>query len=372
MSASTSWMPQPISDTNMFPGMGSGSNQWMGGWPMLPGAGGGGGGAMGGAGLPMPMTTPPAPTGGGAGIGFDPTQNGLGGAGTGMKSSTPPGVVPPSSSAIPGGGTNPFTGPPNGPGMTGIGKGNFAENPIDPALTSSFFNWLQSQIGQGMKPFNLSALMPSSGKATDPGQLSAPLTQLLQQMQAMFMPGTQLGDLASKGIDATPMWQKTVDAMQRQIGQGATNLKEQFNVGGNLVGSPYGNAAADYQMQSNKDLNAMLAQMQFQGLQDQMQAAGMEGSLGQMMQGLDQSSIDRMLQEFIRTSPENNPLLSLMFGASTTFPPVIQPKTGAGGLGALLGASGGILDGLGGLKNLFGGDKNSSSGLGGLGALFGL
>jgi hypothetical protein len=236
-----------------------------------------------------------------------------------------------------------FTGPPGASGMTGIGKGMFAQNPLDPALTSSLFQWLQSQIGQGVPGFDLSTLLPSSGQATAPGQLNAPLTQLLQQIQTMFGSGGQIGQMAAGGIDAVAPWQKMVDAMQRQIAQGGANLKEQFNVEGGLASSPFGQAAVDYQTQSNKDLNSQLAQMQFQGIQDQLQAGNMVQGAGQFMQGLDQQAIQNMLQEFIRTSPQYNPLLGMEFGAATTFPPVLNPQKGGGALGGLLSSLGPLL-----------------------------
>jgi hypothetical protein len=264
-------------------------------------------------------------------------------------SQSAPGTAPnqtPSSSP-----TNPvtLTGPPGASGMTGIGKGLYAQNPLDPALTSQLFQWLQSQIGQGVPGFDLSTILPSSGQATVPGQLNAPLTQLLQQMQTMFGPQGQIGQMAAGGVDAVAPWQKMVDAMQRQIAQGGANLKEQFNVEGGLASSPFGQAAVDYQDQSNKDLNSLLGSMQFQGIQDQLQAGGMVQGAGQFMQGLDQQSIQNMLQEFIRTSPQYNPLLGMQFGAATTFPPVLQPQKGGGALGGLLSSLGPLLQMFGGM-----------------------
>jgi len=234
-----------------------------------------------------------------------------------------------------------FPGPATGPGSTGIGKGMFAENPLNPALTNAFFNYLFSNIGQGVPSF--------------PGSLSANMDPTMQQFMKLFMPGGAIGDMAANGVNAVPTWQNMVDAMQRQIGQGAANLKEQFNVSGNLSSSPMGSAMVDYFTQSNKDLNSLLGNLTFQGIQDQLQAANMSGSAANMFQGLDQAAIDRMYQEFIRTSPQYNPLLGMEFGAATTFPPMFNPKTGMGGLGALLGGGGQLAGGLASLFSLFGG-----------------
>lgn len=316
-------------------GGGSGSNQFF---PMMPS-------------MPMPGNTP----GGGSGGMQTPTfQNFMP---TSFSTATPPPFSTATAFSTGAPGTAPnqtppgtsgqplqFTGPPGASGMTGIGKGMFAQNPLDPALTSQLFQWLQSQIGKGVPGFDLSTILPSSGQATAPGQLNAPLNSVMQNIMALFDPSSgSLGKLASGGIDATPIWQKTVDAMQRQIAQGGANLKEQFNVEGGLASSPFGQAAVDYQTQSNKDLDSLLANMQFQGIQDQLQAAGMQTGVGQFLQGLDQQSIQNMLQEFIRTSPQYNPLLGMEFGAATTFPPVLQPQKGGGALGGLLSSLGPLL-----------------------------
>lgn len=252
-----------------------------------------------------------------------------------MQPYTAPGTVPKQGSNPGGAATFNFPGPATGPGMTGIGKGMFAENPLNPALTNQFFNYLFSQIGQGVDPFNLSALLPTGG-TTGPGQLSAPLSPEMQQLAQLFMPGGSMNQLATGGVSALPAWHQMVDAMQRQIGQGAANLKEQFNVEGGLASSPFGQAATDYQLQSNKDLNSLLGNMTFQGIQDQLAASGMMGDVGNMFQNLDQSSIDRLYQEFVRTSPQYNPLLGMQFGAATTFPPMVQPGSSSGILGSLL------------------------------------
>lgn len=294
--------------------------------------------------VPFPGNPDIGNFGGGSG-GFD--LSAFGTSSSVPTSGTTPGTAPnqnPSMAAS----TQPlqFTGPNGASGMTGIGKGLFAQNPLDPALTSQFFQWLQSQIGQGVPGFNLSTILPSTGEATAPGQLNAPLNPVMQSLMKLFQPGGAIGDIASKGISAVGPWQGMVDAMQRNIDEGRTNLREQFGFAGNLDSSPFGTAMVDYQTQSNKDLNSLLGQMQFQGIQDQLAAGGMQEGFGQFMQGLDQQSIQNMLQEFIRTSPEYNPLLGMMFGASTTFPPVLNPKTGAGGLGGLLGGLGGAFGGI--------------------------
>src|SRR6266571_4454358 len=266
-----------------------------------------------------PSATPPPTAPGGANLPNGSVNNNI------------PGVVPPNAGGGGNGSGSPLTltGPQGASGMTGIGKGLYAQNPLDPALTSQLFQYLQSQVGQGVSPFNLSTLLPSSGQATQAGQLNAPLNSVLQNLMQLFNPQSgSLGQLASGGVDATPVWQKTVDALQRQRDQGANNLREQFAFSGNLDSSPFGQSMVDYQTQTNKDDASLLANMQFQGIQDQLAASGQQQGFGQFLQGLDQQSIQNMLQEFIRTSPQYNPTLGMQFGAATTFPPVLQPQHG--------------------------------------------
>lgn len=298
--------------------------------------------------------------------------------------SNTPGIVPPQ-----GGGS--FSAPGGWKGAGGgpiLGGGDFSvQQPIDPNLTGNLFGYLNSQIGKGVTPFDLSAILPSSGDTTQAGTLTAPNNALIQMLQQFFQTGKgggpggdflsqlaqggapgagnqTLQNIAQNGINAVPTWQTMVDAMQRQIQEGSTNLKEAFNVGGGLVGSPYGTALTDYTTQSNKDLNSILAQLEFQGINTQVGAAqtlggeqqgaaqflqGQNQDFAKYLQGLDQSSIDRLLNEFIRTSPQYNPLLGYEFGAATTFNPVLNKsgQTGGGFLGGLSGAIGPLLAALG-------------------------
>lgn len=291
----------------------------------------------------------------------------------------PPGVVPQQSAPF---ALQPtFSGQhdPNrlsGPFTTSIGHGINAISPIDPNFTAALTSFLQSQIGQGVTPFDLSAVLPSSGATTTPGSLSAPLTNLLSMLQQFYQTGqggptgTQtMAEMAKTGMptDVGPAWQAMVDSMQRQIGQGQANLREQFSFGGNLAGSPFGAATTDYQAQTTKDLNSILAQMQANaseaaaGRQLSAGSTLMQGGygLGTQLQQLDQQSIQALLNEFIRTSPQSNPLLNMEYGLATTFPPTnVQPAgisplgsllmglPGAAGAGITAGTSSGALAGL--------------------------
>lgn len=262
-----------------------------------------------------------------------------------------PGIVPGSGGYTPNTGGQITT-----PYAPAINNKYYAGSTLDPALTMGFFNYLQGKMGEGVSPFNLSSLLPSSGKATQAGQMTAPNNALLQQIMQGYMgngPDSGLASMMRTGnpIDQTPAWNAMVDSMSQNIARNQANLKEQFAVGGNLVGTPYGDAMQNFMSQTSKDENAMLLGAQtnaMENAQSRMMQAGQQGSqFGQYMQGLDQSSIDRMMQEFIRTSPESNPLLQYMMGASTTFPQYMQKSSGGGILGGLLGAAGPILSGIG-------------------------
>lgn len=229
-------------------------------------------------------------------------------------------------------------------------QGTMTVAPIAPNLTTDFFNFLKGNVGQGATPFNLSAALPSGG-VTAPGQLSAPINPVLQQLADFYgggetsIPGVgTMQELSKTGapIDQLPAWQAMIEAQQRNIQQNEAGMREQFASMGNLRGSPYGQAEADYRMQTAKDQNAALlnataqAQEAAQGRRLSASGALMNGpagvaSLGEMLQGFDQASIDRLLQEFIRTRPEYSPYLNLLYGAATTFPPAMQPGSGGNG-----------------------------------------
>src|SRR5260370_4972589 len=95
----------------------------------------------------------------------------------GNTSMSTPGIVPPA----PGGAPPPTTDNPYAKAGTVIGGkhqlggGNIAVPTFDPQFTQQFYQWLQSMLGKGATPFDLSAILPSTGQATAPGTLTAPL-----------------------------------------------------------------------------------------------------------------------------------------------------------------------------------------------------
>ncbi len=244
---------------------------------------------------------------------------------------SPPGIVPPAGGGALGGSdfslSNPLIG-----GKHDLGGGARTEPTLDPAFTTQLYQWLQGMIGKGATPFNLSAILPSTGEATAPGTLTAPDNPILKALQEFYTKGTG-GPLPG----VLPMWQSEMKSMEIPIEQQFANIKEQFGARGALGSSEMAQAMETFGAQTARDQEALLGQLTLQALPG-MEQAGME------QQSLDQGSIDRLVQEFIRTRPEYSPLLSGMEQMGTTF----SPLYGHTGFGAAFGQSfgGGLGSGL--------------------------
>src|SRR5258705_169685 len=74
-------------------------------------------------------------------------------------------------------------------GKHDLGGGARTEPTLDPAFTTQLYQWLQSMMGKGASPFDLSASLPSGG-TTAPGTLSAPENPILQALQEFYTKGT--------------------------------------------------------------------------------------------------------------------------------------------------------------------------------------
>lgn len=292
------------------------------------------------------------------------------------------------------------------PYLINLGEGFGTMSPMSPTLSNNFMGWLTSQVGQGVPGYSgqLSAgpnsllqslsSMFKRGPGSLPGMdtLEAiasgkgPGADVLNQFMKGGGPGSDiLSRMAQTGMptDVGPAWEAMKASQQRGIEQGAADLKQQFNFAGGLAGSPFGSAIGDYYNQASKDLNSILAQMsvgaQESARERQMGAADILGTkglsaadilrgtalsaggaqaqaglgfsgqgmqLGQILQSIQQSGLDRQYQEFMRTQPQYNPLLNLMFGGATTYPPILQRQGGGGGgqtAGNILGGAGSIL-----------------------------
>lgn len=244
-----------------------------------------------------------------------------------------------------------------------IGHGIVATGLQFPGLSQDTANWLLSQLGQGMKPYNLGVPLPGGGSARR-GQLTAGLNPLLAQLlnfyssggqkNSFLMPGlSTMENVANNGISALPMWQQMIQAQQQDISQNEAALREQFGSMGDLAGSPFGTAMSNYMEQTTKDQNALLGQLQLQGiLQGQIPAASDLMSMfntgatnmASGIQALDQQAIQNQYQEFLRTQPQNNPTLQDLMAMATMYPPTTKTptafQTATQFLGALSGAGG--------------------------------
>lgn len=241
-------------------------------------------------------------------------------------------------------------GGPTGPGAShNLGHGIIATGPQFPGLSNDFGNYIMSQIDQGMTPFNLSTPLPSGGTSA-PGQLTAGMNPILQQLMSFFQGGSSsapgnnfMSTVANNGVSALPEWQSMVAAMGQNTAQNQANLAEQFGSMGDLAGSPFGTAMSNYMQQTNLDQNSLLAQLQQSNIQNiQMPAAeslfGAQQQFGSGLQSLDQTAITNMYNEFQRTQPQNNPLMQDAMGLATLFPPTTKTPTTMESINSTIGA----------------------------------
>lgn len=265
---------------------------------------------------------------------------------------------------------------------------------------------------------NLNAQIDPNALASLQSMAAAGDPAALERIQGL----DTMNSLAATGLptDVLPQWQAMIDAQQRNISQQNAQLRENMASTGNLQSSVYGQALVDFNSQTAKDQNALLAQMTQQSLeaarnrqataapglanltaglqesaanrkvqsaadlagvsantgvanaqiqtgaggqmagitQQQIQnqlassqfLAGLQpqaastlmsaaGTLASALQSMDQTSVQATLQEFIRTRPEYGPLMNMIFGLATTFPPTAG-KTGTTGIvGQLISAA---------------------------------
>lgn len=230
-----------------------------------------------------------------------------------------------------------------------MGHGIIATGLEYPGLSQDMANFLIGQIGAGVSPFSLQTPLPDGG-ITQSGQLTASLNPLLKQLQSLFMGGNTsipgmnaMSNIANNGISALPQWQSMIQAQQQNIQQQQANLREQFAGMGDLAGSPFGTAMGNFQAQTTADQNALLGQLTQQNIlqgQIPMISQLFQGSqqFGSGMQALDQQAIQNQLQEFMRTQPQNNPMIQDIMGMATLFPPTTKTPTTWENINSTLGA----------------------------------
>jgi hypothetical protein len=183
---------------------------------------------------------------------------------------------------------------------------------MDPVFTNNFYQMLQS-------------LMSGGG-----GDLQNQLLSFLTGGHSNIPGASSLSSMAQTGnpISALPEWQKMIDAQQRQIGQGAANLKEQFAFMGDLASSPMATGMSDYFSQTAKDQNALLGQLDTQAMEAAMQR---ELAASQDITGM--------------AGAESQFLNQLFQGSALASPNIYSSKKGSsmlGGIGSLLGGIGAL------------------------------
>ena len=206
-----------------------------------------------------------------------------------------------------------------------ISQGFLTMPTFSPYDTAQYSTYMQSQIGKGIDPFNLSTSLPSSGQATQPGQLNAPMNDVYQQLQQFLtgapssMPGaSQATQMAQTGnpVDQTAAWQAMIASQGQNTANNATNLREQFAGMGALDSSPFGAAMQQFYNQNTLNQNQQLTSAtataqenaQNRELQAQQGTQALASGVGSNIQTIDQSAINNMLQEFNYTQAQNNPL----------------------------------------------------------------
>ena len=235
-------------------------------------------------------------------------------------------------------------------------------SPLSPTLTQQYLEWLATQTGQGLPGYQGAVNLPSGGQ-TQPGQLTAQENPVLAQLQTFLSGGGSggnaqlgaLGQMAQTGdpTNTMPEWQAMVAAMQQPIQQGQAALQEQFGEAGGAQSSVYGNAMSNYYNQANAQEQSLLGQLtessQEAALGREQTAQGQllnaNQGMGQYLQGLDQTAINNLLQNYYTTLPQYNPMNSELYGASTTFPSYVGKTFGESGVAPALGGAASALAG---------------------------
>lgn len=149
------------------------------------------------------------------------------------------------------------------------------------------------------------------------------------QSAGALLAGNAMGYGAGAAVDSTPAWNAMVGAQQQNLQTGADQLAEQFNNGGGLFSSAYGNAQGQYQSNARAQQNAQLTQGQLQsqlGAQ-QVQAnaanqlSGNQLQLGQQQYNALQNTDTANYQNWFAQQAQNNPLLSMMYSQANAYAP---------------------------------------------------
>lgn len=261
------------------------------------------------------------------------------------------------------------TGSPD-PNAGGGPAGTYTPQAVFPGVQSTFGSYLSGQAGRGNTPYPGAVNAPRDPSIAGAGDT---LNQWMGYANNTLTPrdegltnyltnfGRRTENLQTPNMNepvtALPAWQAMIAAQQRNIGQNAAQLREQFSGQGARYGSGIQNTMQDFFAQTGLQQNALLADQTRQALESSkgrdiqisqlgfgkeglnLQAANQLASylqaqkqlgppgfnqqlaLGSYNQQLGQADIGRMMQEWMRQQPEYSQLLPYLQGAAVAYPP---------------------------------------------------
>jgi len=243
------------------------------------------------------------------------------------------------------------------------------------------------QIKAFMKALRQEIVPKVGQKATEfEGELTAPLTQGLQTLQKLLSSAGDnqfegdVNSALSRGLSGKPSFDASPEELTKYFREGVEQpmwesfnreviprINESFAGLGSVFSSRQADAVRNAAEQQQSDLSGLLgrAQMDNFGMRAnlsenaanrQLQTipmtnydlsrGSMFGQLGGMMQDYEQQGLDRLYQDFLRTTTESSPWTQMGMSAATGMSPMAPPGGGgsgmAGGLGSLLGAGLGV------------------------------
>lgn len=170
------------------------------------------------------------------------------------------------------------------------GGGNQGFQGVNASMANQNPSWMNGMMTGGQSGQNMYGAPVYQGAGQNPYtnfnlSTMSPNQALGQQSSQMgYLQDIASGQGAGQAVNQTPAWNAMVGAQQYNIQQGADSLAEQFNNGGGLFSTAYGNAAGQYQQQAtlgqNAQLTAATTAAQQQAMQNQMGAAGQLSSQG--------------------------------------------------------------------------------------------
>lgn len=160
-------------------------------------------------------------------------------------------------------------------------------------------------------------------------------SQMLQQQQQLQ---AALAMLQSGGAAANQLAGYSASGTQQLGGQA-------YGAGSQVYGAESGAASQQAQLSLLMDQLGLSTANQLNTGWNQNLQSGLGIGTNQYQMG--QSQINNMYQEFMRTQPQYNPLLQMMYSGATGYPSMMMPGYQPGALGGIMSGLGGLLGGVG-------------------------